>query len=166
MRAEVEKLILYMAPKTIRLSPAEVTIEDVDACLAGGTQDATFEVWDRAATGDAAGLSDALHRAEGAGASLVGILRIAQGRLARLMEAAALIERGQPADAAIKSLRPPPPFPEVPRLREQLRRWDRRRLEWAAEELLAADLAAKRTGAPAKELIERAFLRIASRARG
>ena len=163
--SETEKLILYAGPKTTRLDAYEVTLRDVNACLADSTADATFEVWDRAASGDAKGLSEALRRAEGAGANLLGILRISQGKLLRLLKAARLVEQGQPASAAMKALRPPVFYGEQRAFAEQLKRWDARRLEQAVADVLAADLAAKRTGAPQKEVVERALLSIASRAR-
>ncbi|MBB4658018.1 DNA polymerase III subunit delta [Parvularcula dongshanensis] len=164
-RSEIEKLILYAGPKSVRAGPAQIGMEEVAACRADDTQDATFEVWERAAVGDAKGLSEALHRAEGAGASLLGILRIAQGKLLRLLAAARLVENGQPPAAAMKALRPPVFYGEQRAFGEQLKRWDVRRLEAAAEALLEADLAAKRTGAPQKEVVERALLRIAAQAR-
>ena len=164
-RSEVDKLILYAGPKTIRLDPYTVTTDDVNACLADGVADATFEVWDRAASGDAKGLSDALRRAEGAGANLLGILRISQSKLLRLLKAAKLTEQGQPASAAMKALRPPVFYGEQKAFAAQLKLWDARRLEQAAADLHAADLAAKRTGAPQREVVERALLSIASRAR-
>lgn len=164
-RSEIDKLILYAGPKTVRLGPYAVTLDDVNACLADSTADATFEVWDRAASGDAAGLSEALYRAEGAGANLLGILRISQGKLMRLLKAAKLVEGGQPASAAMKALRPPVFFGEQRAFTEQLKRWDARRLEQAVADVLSADLAAKRTGAPQREVVERVLLSIASRAR-
>ena len=164
-RSEINKLILYAGPKTVRLGPYAVTLDDVNACLADSTADATFEVWDRAASGDAKGLSEALFRAEGAGANLLGILRISQGKLLRLLHAAKLVEGGQPAAAAMKALRPPVFYGEQAGFQRQLKMWDARRLEAAAADLLAADLAAKRTGAPQREVVERALLSLASRAR-
>ena len=164
-RQETDKLILYAGPKATRADPYQVTLADVDACLAGGSQDATFEIWDRAASGDAKGLSDALRRAEGAGVSLLGVVRIAQGKLVRLLTALRATEGGQPARAAMKALRPPVFFGEESAFLDQMKRWDARRLETAAEGLFAAELAAKTTGAPQRELIERALLRIAAQAR-
>ena len=164
-RSEIDKLILYAGPKTVRPGPCTVTLDDVNACLADSTADATFEVWDRAAGGDAKGLSEALFRAEGAGANLLGILRISQNKLWRLLKAAKMVEGGQPASAAMKALRPPVFYGEQPAFQRQLKAWDARRLEAAAADLLAADLAAKRTGAPQREVVERALLSVASRAR-
>ena len=164
-RAETDKLILYAGPRGTRAGPGTVTLEDVDACLEGGTQDATFELWDRAASGDAKGLSEALRRAEGAGVSLLGVVRIAQGKLLRLLTALRAAEAGQPPKAAMKSLRPPVFFAEEGAFLDQMKRWDARRLSAAAEGLFEAELAAKSTGAPQREIIERALLRIAAQAR-
>ena len=164
-RSETEKLAMYAGPRGTRDAPYQVTLADVDACLAGGSQDATFEIWDRAASGDARGLSDALRRAEGAGVSLLGVVRIAQGKLVRLLTALRASEAGQPPRAAMKALRPPVFYGEEGAFLEQMKRWDARRLEAAAESLFEAELAAKRTGAPQRELIERALLRVAAQAR-
>jgi len=164
-RSEIEKLILFAGPKALRDAPGQIGLEDVEACLADGTQDATFAVWDCAAAGDSEGLSEALHRAEGAGASMLGILRISQTKLLRLLAAARMVRDGKPAAAAMKSLRPPVFYSEQRAFAEQLKLWTVPALEQAVQDLLAADLGAKRTGAPQREIVERALLRLAARAR-
>ena len=164
-RAEIDKLILYKGPKTLRAGPGTITLEDVRASLAGGPGDALDEATVAAADGAAETLSAALFRAEAAGASPITLLRALQRQIGRLRTARALMDDGESAASAMKKLRPPVFFAEQRAFEDRLYKWPAARLAAAQRMLLDAELDAKRTGAPQRELIERAALRLALMAR-
>ncbi len=160
-RTELEKLILYVGPQSTRKGAAKATIDDVRACLADSTADATFDIVDLALSGQPSKLSEALHRAEAAGVSAMAAIRIAQGKLLRLLTVQNHIREGDAPSAAMKKLRPPIFFAEQRRFEDQLRRWPAPALEAGLKELFETDLDAKRTGMPQREVVERTLLRLA-----
>ncbi|WP_306251966.1 DNA polymerase III subunit delta [Parvularcula sp. IMCC14364] len=160
-RAEIEKIILYKDTKDQRSEKAEVSLLDVQACLADATQDTTFDIASFSAAGEPAKLSAALQRAVTAGTSPIMILIFLQRHFARLYTVQSLIGGGMAKDAAMKKLRPPIFFAEQRNFENQLRKWPLPRLEKAVADLLETEHASKRTGAPQQELIERAALRLA-----
>lgn len=164
-RSEVEKLALYMGPKDVR-PPGRLVIglADVRAGLAESAADATFEVIDAMLDGEVAGLSAALARGAQAGMSPLGVLRIAQGRLQRVLRLAEAVAAGAGTAEAIRALRPPPNFIEERRLQGQIRRWPLSSVSAALAELFETELAAKRTVAPQRMLVERVLLRQGLRA--
>ncbi|MEM9234227.1 MAG: DNA polymerase III subunit delta, partial [Pseudomonadota bacterium] len=70
------------------------------------------------------------------------------------------VDRGQPRDAAMKSLRPPVFFGEQRSFSRALSAWPLPRLRQAVKDAFATDLGAKRTGMPQAELVERTLLRL------
>ncbi|WOI53227.1 DNA polymerase III subunit delta [Parvularcula sp. LCG005] len=164
-RAEVEKLILFVGPKSIRDgAPARLSLEDVRACLTDSAADATFDVIDRTLDGDTRGLSEAMFRAGGAGVSSIAILRIAQGRFLRLLTAQQMVRHGDAPAAAIKKLRPPVFYGQQKEFLDHLNRWPLRHLEGAVAALFEADLKAKSTGLPQQEIIERTLISLCANA--
>lgn len=159
--SEIDKLILYMGPKTVRGGGRlMVTEDDVRASLVDSAADATFDVVDLMLVGDTPQLSVAMRRAATAGASPLAYLRIAQNKIRRLLQFRILLDEGQPPAVAMKAMRPPARYPESSTLETQIKRWSRGDLQGAAASLMESDLAAKTTGAPQRELVERAFLRL------
>lgn len=159
--SEIEKLILYKGTRAQRGEAGSVTLDDVKDALAESSADATFEIIDLALGGDTARLSEALYRARGAGVSLLGIIRILQGKMLRLLTVQEAVERGQPREAAIKALRPPVFYGEQRAFSRALTAWPLPRLRAATRDVLEADLAAKQTGMPQAEMVERVLLRLA-----
>lgn len=159
-RSEIEKLILYKGTKEQRGATAEVTLDDVRIALAESNADATFEIVDLALGGQTSQLSDALYRARGAGLSLLGITRILQGKLLRLLTVQEAVATGQPREVAMKSLRPPVFYGEQRSFSRALTAWPLPILRQATKDVLEADFSAKRTGAPQTELIERMLFRL------
>ncbi|MEM9234036.1 MAG: DNA polymerase III subunit delta, partial [Pseudomonadota bacterium] len=139
-RSELDKLILYKGTRDQRDAPATVTLEDVRTALAESTADATFEIIDLALGGNTAQLSEALYRARGAGVSPLGLLRILQNKLLRLQTVQEAVDRGQPRDAAMKSLRPPVFFGEQRSFSRALSAWPLPRLRQAVKDAFATDL--------------------------
>ena len=159
-RAELDKLILYKGMKDQRAGGDSVRLEDVKLMLVDGVGDALDEAAAAVTDGEPESLSRALHRSRAAGASAIGFLRALQRAFMRLQAAQSLIATGaSPADA-MKKLKPPVFFAEQRAFQTRLRRWPSPRVEAALEMLVETELAAKTTGAPQTELIERAALRL------
>jgi DNA polymerase-3 subunit delta len=159
LRREVEKLILYKGVGEARASGDDrITEEDVRACLAAAPQEDTFGIAALTFRGDVKSLSAALAEAEASGTSVVSLLRAAQGRLTRLMPAARAMARGESAEGAVKSMRPPVHFREADAMKRELSRWPVQRLEGAACALFEAEAACKTTGVPDQALAERTLL--------
>ena len=159
-KAEIEKLILYKGTKEQREGQAEISLEDVKTCLTDATQDTTFDIPSLSASGETQKLSRALQRAETTGTSPVTILIFLQRHFNRLHTVQSFVSDGMARDAAIKKLRPPIFFAQQRNFENQLRKWPLVRLEKAITDLLETEHAAKQTGAPQQELIERAALRL------
>ena len=160
-RAEMNKLILYKGPKTLRSGPGTITLEDVRASLVDGLGDAMDDAAAACADGAPARLSKALHKAGAAGASPIGLLRALQRTFSRLRAAQALVESGETTASAMKKLRPPVFFAEQRAFEQRLYKWRQgTRLEKAIRMLIDAELEAKSAGAPQREIVERAALRL------
>ena len=164
-RSELEKLILFKGPRSTRKGAGAITIEDVRASLADGPGEALDEATAAALDGAPRALSAALYKAEAAGASPVGLLRGLQRQVARVRTAKGHIDAGDSPSAAMKKLRPPVFFAEQRSFERRLAKWPSRRLALVARMLVEAELEAKTTGAPQREIVERAALRIAVMAR-
>ena len=160
-RAEINKLILYKGPKALRDGPGTLTLEDVRASLVDGLGDAMDDTASACADGAPGRLAAALHKAAAAGASPIGLLRALQRSFARLQSAGKLVEAGESPAGAMKKLRPPVFFAEQRAFEARLYKWRGARLDAALRMLIEAELEAKKTGAPQKEIVERAALRLA-----
>lgn len=163
LRQELEKLILYCGPKSIRGGEAsQVTTETVNACLVGAPQEDSFSIASLALGGRPKPLSEALASAEAAGVSVISLLRLTQNRIQRLLPAALAVAQGQGPQAAVKAMKPPVFFKEQDEVLRQLKAWPLPRLEQAANEIYDAEAACKKTGAPDQAIAERALLRLAA----
>lgn len=160
-RSELQKLVLFKGPKSLRAGHDEISVEDVRLCLSDGVGDAVDEAASAAADGRADLAARALWKSSVAGGSPISLLRALQRQFSRLQTAQALIAEGHSPDSAMKRLRPPVFFAEERAFRGRLARWPSPRLDAALDLILDAELCAKQTGAPQKELAERACLRLA-----
>lgn len=160
-RSELEKLILFKGLKSQRPGPDVIGVEDVRTCLADGVGDAVDEAARAAADGASERLARALWKSAAAGASPIALLRALVRQFSRLREAQALVAGGQTPAGAMARLRPPVFFMEQRAFEANLKRWPLARLEAALDMLLKAELDAKTTGAPQREIAERAALRLA-----
>ncbi len=163
-RAEIEKLILYKGPKSVRSGAATISTDDVRAVLVDTISDAAEEVAAAAADGAMTTLARALYRSSSAGASPVSTVRALQRTFTRLHAAQSLIAAGASAETAMAKLRPPVFFMEKRAFEARLRRWPTSRLAAALDLLIEAELGAKSTGLPDEAIVERAALRIAAMA--
>lgn len=160
-RAEIDKLIMFRGPVSMRSVPATIDLDDVRATIAGGLGDAMNDAASAAADGEPGAVSLALYKAETAGASPIGMLRALQRMFDRLRQARALIDAGDSAASAMKKLRPPVFFAEERAFERRLYKWPAARLDFALRMLIETEMDAKSTGAPQRELVERAALRLA-----
>lgn len=160
-RAEIDKLILYKGPKSVRQGPAAISLEDVKASLVDTISDAAGEAASAAADGALERLATALHRLQSAGSSPIGTLRLAQREMTRLRAAQAMIAEGASAETAMGRLRPPVFFMEKRAFDARLRRWSTAKIDAALDALLDAETGAKSTGLPDQEIAERALFKIA-----
>ncbi|PQA88181.1 DNA polymerase III subunit delta [Hyphococcus luteus] len=160
-RAEIDKLILYKGPSALRSGPATISLEDIKASLVDGLGDAMDDTANAAADGAPKRLAAALYKAAAAGASPIGLLRALQRQFARLKTAQDFMDSGESASSAMKKLRPPVFFAEERAFENRLYKWRGAKLEKALRMLIDAELDAKSTGAPQREIVERAALRLA-----
>ncbi|NWG70468.1 MAG: DNA polymerase III subunit delta [Parvularculaceae bacterium] len=163
-RSEIEKLLLYKGPRQASQRSAiqpVITKADIRVNLVDGAGDAADEAADAAADGDARELARALFRSATAGASPISLLRALWRQFARLKEAQSRIAEGASHSEAMKKLRPPVFFAEERAFEARLRRWPGPRLDEALALVLDAELSAKTTGAPQREISERAALQLA-----
>lgn len=159
-RREIEKLALYVhGNKT-------VTLEDVEAVMGDEAEARTDEVCDAAGSGDLAKLDLALERLWIEDMSPVAILRIAMSHFQRLALVKAYVDRGEPADAAIKRVRPPVHFMRMTAFKSQVQRWDQAKLAGGLDLLLEAEALVKTTAVPAQAACGRALFNVAAMARG
>lgn len=159
-RAELDKLVLYMGPPG-KTSGRQVSLDDVQACIGDSAASSLDDVALAIGDGDVAALERAVERGMAEGATPVGLLRAAARHFLRLHQGAAVLAESGDAERAVKSLRPPVHFRQVERVGRQLRRWRPATLSQAIDRLLEAEMACKRTGAPAELLTRRVFMDVA-----
>ncbi|MDE1149036.1 MAG: DNA polymerase III subunit delta [Azospirillaceae bacterium] len=158
-RGEVDKLAIYMMGGT------RVTLEDVRAVVGDSAALDMDEPALAAADGDLAVIDRALGRLFGEGTSPVPILRSAQRHFQRLQMAVYHTTRGQTAQQAVKTLRPPVFFKMEAQITNQVRRWNLPNLALALDRLMDAEADCKRTNMPDETLCARAFFQVAQLAR-
>lgn len=159
-RSEVSKLILYKGLKDQRNAPDTISLEDVQTMLVDGVGDAMDMAAAAAADGRPEDLARALHKSAMAGASSIGLLRALQRAFLRLHTAQSLVSKGDNPASAMKKLRPPVFFKEQRPFENRLRKWSLPRIDQALDMLVEAELDAKTTGAPQREIVERTALRL------
>ncbi|MGQ0533821.1 MAG: DNA polymerase III subunit delta [Caulobacteraceae bacterium] len=144
-RQEIEKLALY-AHNLGR----DISIEDLDALLAGEAESALDAASLAAAQGKAAQAVESLARIDAL--SGVSALRALLRRLHQLRDMRALIDQGASAEDAVTKLRPPVFWKERDAVASQARLWTAKKLNAAYDVLWNAELRSKTAGAP-QELI-------------
>ena len=160
-RAELEKLMLYAGPEGAAERTGLIDRAAVQASIVDSLGDAAHEVAAAAANGDMPALSVRLQRCRVAGASPIALLRAGVREFDRLRQARAAMSAGASVEDAMKKLRPPVFFMEQRPFEARLRRWGPEAIDRALDNLLQAERAAKTTGAPQTEIVERTFFAIA-----
>ncbi|WP_298914728.1 DNA polymerase III subunit delta [uncultured Algimonas sp.] len=156
---EVEKMALYKGYGTEE--GARVTPADVRALAAGAQGSAIDPIIQDALSGRLDSLDARYRRAVEAKTSPVAIHFALQRHILRLCEASARMDRGDSAQAATRSLRPP-----VFRMAEDafvatLNRWNGRALRSALSQCQTVERQLKSTGAPAEALTQRLLFGLA-----
>lgn len=159
-RSEVEKLLLMKGLKSQRSGRGTITLEDVRISMVDGVGDSLDEAAGAAADGSPPLLARALWKSSAAGASPISLLRALSRSFSRLREAQRHIASGESAAGAMKRLRPPVFFGEERAFAARLNKWPLARLDKALDVLVEAELDAKTTGAPQREIAERAALKL------
>jgi DNA polymerase III subunit delta len=160
-RGEIEKLILYVGPKSCRKDAAyEISLGDIEVSLARAGSDAMGKIMPLIAGGNPKALAETLATAKESGASALGWLRMSIRLFMRLSQARSLMDEGAGAREAMNKLQPPVFYPETLQFEKWLRVWTKASLDQALAMLMEAELAAKTTGAPVYELAERTALRL------
>ena len=165
-RSEIEKLLFFKSAGTNNQNTGDksgsvISLADARLCLVDAASDTLNDVASHCQDGRTGPLADALHRSATAGTSSIALLRALQRAFGRLMEAQAHIAKGANANDAMKKLRPPVFFAEQDAFRTRLNQWSLPRLTLARRWLIEAELEAKTTGNPQRELVERVALRLA-----
>lgn len=162
---ELEKLALYIGPAAKAATKRSIGLDDVRACIGDNAASNLDDVVDAATGGDLAALDRALARARGAEVSPIALLNALARHLTQLHLALAEIETGTPADAAMRTLRPPVHFSRANIVRRQLGLWSRKRLDRALTLVVEADRDCKTTGLPEGAVCGQTLMRIAQAAR-
>lgn len=154
-RREIEKLALYLG------EGGHAGIEDAVACVGDAASVSVDVLVLAAADGDFPALDQAFTRVWDQAASPIGVLRAMARHLQRLHLAATRQARGMTAKAAMQALRPPVFWKHERRFAGQLDRWTGDLLAAAIDRTLGAEIACKRTGAPAQLICHRTLMQIA-----
>lgn len=161
-RQELTKLVTYLGTPE---KGERLTLEAAEACIGDSAAIGLEDLCDAMAGGDRAALERCFSRCLLDGDGPIAVLRAAIRHLQRLHFAASLVAAGEPPDAALRRLRPPPHFKREASFRSQLRAWPASVLTRALDHLLEAEIACKSTGAPDEAICRDALLRIAQHAR-
>ena len=139
-QAELEKLTLFAAgSQTVDLAAAS-------ACCTGSMDVSLGQAATAALTGDVAGLDRLLDELERDGATGPGLLAVVALELHRILKVRTLMEQGQTAEEACRSILPPIYPRQLPGFLVEVRRWPLARVKWAGEAIRSADASCKRAG--------------------
>jgi len=158
-RQELEKLAVYKG------EPGLVTLEDAEAAVGDSARTSMDAVVYAAFGGNLAALDRALEKALAEGVQPVAILRSAARHLLRLHMARSSMSEGRSPDQAMQALKPPVFFGVKDAFRDQLRRWDKQRLNGAMGLVTKAEIDCKTTGTPVEAVCGRALIQLAFAAR-
>jgi DNA polymerase III subunit delta len=158
-RHELDKLVLYMGAGSNEGEAARrrVELEDAQACVGDSAALSLDDLAYALGDGDYLAMERALSRSLREGANPVAILRAAARHLMRLHLVAGLAAQGTALDTAMKKLRPPLFWKLAPRFRAQAQALSPDILNVALGELLEAERACKRGGAPGELLCAQAL---------
>ena len=159
-RGEIEKLALYKGYG--QDEDSKVTLADIKAIAAGAGAQGLDDVVNDAMSGKTASADDNLRRLLDSKTSAPSILFALQRHLVRLHQASSLMQSGQSADDAMRSLRPPVFVMNKSSFGQQLRLWPLPALSRAITPRLELEKQMKTAGSPAEALMGRLLLALAS----
>ena len=167
-RSEIEKILFFVSPGNEHSDMAttdRIGISEVQDCLVDRNSDATDRVAASVLDGTMPSLATALFQCTNAGTNPITLLLSLQRNVARLRDARRLVDQGKTAQDAMKSLRPPVFFGEQDAFRNRLNRWTTEKLGRARRALVQAELDAKTTGLPQREIVERLAFQLCAMAK-
>lgn len=164
---ELEKLILYAAPEqpVEGEPPSSITLDQVHDCIGDAGVLSLANLCQAVGSGNPGGLERALTRAALEGVQPVQALRAVIRHFQRLQLVVDLMRRGETAEQAMRTLRPPVFSRGQAAFRDQTQRWPLDRLGAALQLLTETELECKTAGLPAQALYGRALMRVAGAAR-
>lgn len=154
-RQEIDKLVLFKGD-----DPAPITVRDVESCVGDVAARDLENLIIAAFQGRTEDLERSLTKEFETGESPVTVLRTAGRVLLRLQYAAELRPSLGP-EGALKKLRPPVFFKQMPGYKRLLALWTPRRLDQALQLMTDTEIQCKSTGMPADVLCRHSLLRIA-----
>lgn len=158
-RQELSKLALYCAER------GQIDVEDVTAICGDASAFALDEILDAVGTGETGTAERALSRAFAAGQSAGAVVSALSRHFLQIAEARARIDRGETADAAMRSLRPPVFFKRQNAFRRQVASWRADAIPRALDMIAAAELETRRRADIAEAITSRLALSLSTTAR-
>jgi DNA polymerase-3 subunit delta len=164
-RSELDKLALYLGDGPDGAGSARrATLDAVAAVVGDSAALGLDDLVHGAALGQMAAVERCLERLLGEGEHPVRLVRAQANHFARLHRLAALVERGEPVERVIERARPPIHFRRKSSVRAELRLWSAARAARVLARLLAAEIACKTTGWPARALCREALFAVCAEA--
>jgi DNA polymerase III subunit delta len=158
-RHEIRKLALFARGK------ARVELEDIAAVISDASMLEIDGLIDAAFAGERGDLETQFAKARTAGMAASTIMSAAQRQLSALHKARLAMEQGASLGEATGMVQPFLHFSRKASVEASLKSWTATRLEAAMARLAEAALAARKQGSLAMEIVERALLEIAAKAK-
>ena len=158
-RSELEKLAIFAGPN------GRLTFEDIATMIGDNTSMTLTDIAFSATDGNAADTDRYLSRCLSEDIPSIAVLRAVANHLIRLQITVKKMTKGEPANQAIKALRPPVFFKTRSRFIQQLNRWREQQLSKGLSLVLTAEQECKKTGAPDAAICGRTIHQIAALAR-
>ncbi|WP_371396545.1 DNA polymerase III subunit delta [Fretibacter rubidus] len=159
-RGEIEKMAVYKGYGTE--AGASVTIEDIKSVAAGGQSASIDDIINFTMGGKVDDADTMFRRAVAGKLNTVVILFSLQRHISRLLEAQGKMQRGDSAENAIRSLRPPVFGMAQRDFVRQLNLWPSSALQRALSQTLDVEKNVKTAASPADALVGRLLLALSS----
>ena len=156
-RSELDKLVLYAT------GSGTVDLETARQCCSLSLETSLGTAVAAALSGRATQCDMLLAELAREGATGAGLLAVLSGQAQRLLKVRLMIDAGQSAEAACRSLAPPLYPRQVDGFMQDVGRWRISGLEALGQAIRAADIACKRAASPDFAIASRLLLAIASR---
>lgn len=151
---ELQKIITYLGHEK------ELSFEDVAALLADSSELTLSDLASAVSARDNRKLEKNLARVAGQQIGGVAVLRMVAWHFERLLAARATVDSGQGIDFALKTLRPPVFFRDVPAFKQDLAKWKLQQLKAAMQSIYVAELAVKKGGLDENVICHHALIEI------
>lgn len=154
-RGEIEKLLLFVGPKT------EIGVEDVEAVVGDVSELALERITFAAAAGQVQRAVAECGRAVSSGESPQSIILATQRHFQRLHRVRAAVDRGSSLEDALRQMRPPLHFKQKDAFAAQCRVWTTPRLTEALARISGAAKSARLAGTLDEAMSERLVMGLA-----